>query len=117
MASKAVTIEGTVSSPPVAYEVRACPLVLAQNERELTHTCADEAYGVTSLGLGARLSDDQVANALRALLAHAPRAEARRRMAGVDLWSGPDRIMTAILGLLRARRLRDRALRAFVDTL
>ena len=79
---------------------------------ELTHTCADAAHGVTSLGLGAKLPEARVAEAIRALLPKEVRAAARARMASVDLWSGPDRIMTAILGLLRARRLRDRALRA-----
>jgi hypothetical protein len=97
------------------FELIACQtpvLVLAQNERELTHTCADDAHGVTSLGLGAELPVTRVAEAIRALLPKEARAAARARMASVDLWSGPDRIMTAILGVLRARRLRDRALRA-----
>jgi spore coat polysaccharide biosynthesis predicted glycosyltransferase SpsG len=103
------------SAGRTVFELIACQtpvLVLAQNERELTHTCADEAHGVTSLGLGAGLSEARVAEAIRALLPEPARAAARARMAAVDLWSGPDRIMTAVLGLLRARRLRDRALRA-----
>jgi spore coat polysaccharide biosynthesis predicted glycosyltransferase SpsG len=103
------------SAGRTVFELIACQtpvLVLAQNERELTHTCADEAHGVTSLGLGSDLTEAQVAQAIRALLPKEARAAARACMAAVDLWSGPDRIMTAVLGLLRARRLRDRALRA-----
>ena len=61
----------------------------------------------------ASVADDVVCIPNAASFASAnERAEARRRMAAVDLWSGPDRIMTAILGLVRARRLRARALRA-----
>ncbi len=103
------------SAGRTVFELIACQtptLVLAQNERELLHTCSDDAHGVKSLGLGAELQPAAVADAVSELFSLEARAEARRRMASVDLWSGPDRIMTAVLGLLRARRLRDSALGA-----
>ena len=59
---------------------------------------------MTSRGLGGNLSEAGVDEAIGAALLDEARAAARARMASVDLWSGPDRIMTAILGMLRARR-------------
>jgi spore coat polysaccharide biosynthesis predicted glycosyltransferase SpsG len=99
------------SAGRTVFELIACQtpvLALAQNPRELLHVCTDARYGVQSLGLGAGLPAATVADAVRRLLPVKPRDEARRRMASVDLWNGPDRIIGSVLYLLRARRLRDR---------
>lgn len=99
------------SAGRTVFELIACQtpvLALAQNPRELLHTCTDERHGVQSLGLGTEVSAAAVADAVRRLLPVEPRAAARRRMASLDLWNGPDRIISSILYLLRARRLRDR---------
>ena len=103
------------SAGRTVFELMACQtpvLALAQNPRELLHTCTDERHGVRSLGLGTELQASVLAGHVRALLPEAPRAAARERMAAVDLWNGPDRIINTILRLLRAKRMRDRALRA-----
>jgi spore coat polysaccharide biosynthesis predicted glycosyltransferase SpsG/CMP-N-acetylneuraminic acid synthetase len=100
------------SAGRTVFELIACqtPVVaLAQNARELLHTCTDERHGVQSLGLGADVSAAAVADAVRLLLPLNPRIETQRRMAALDLWNGPDRIISSILYLLRAKRLRDRS--------
>jgi spore coat polysaccharide biosynthesis predicted glycosyltransferase SpsG len=97
------------SAGRTVFELIACQtpvLAMAQNARETMHTCTDERYGVVGLGLGEALAEASIADAVRGLLPKVPRARARQRMAAVDLWNGPDRIMTAIMFLLRARRLR-----------
>ena len=48
---------------------RGTPAIcLAQNEKELTHTHATAAHGVLALGLGTRISDDELDAATRSML-------------------------------------------------
>lgn len=64
-------------------------IVLAQNERELTHTFASEEYGFIHLGLGAQVSDDTVLAALKDLVSNTDRRlDLRERMLSVDLRQG-----------------------------
>lgn len=64
-------------------------IVLAQNERELTHTFASEENGFVHLGLGAQVSGDEVLAALVDLVTNTDRRlDLRERMLSVDLRQG-----------------------------
>jgi CMP-N-acetylneuraminic acid synthetase len=107
------------SAGRTVFELIACQtpvITLAQNQRELLHTCARESYGVLSLGLGAAVQPEGIARAVAGMLPVAARRRARERMAVVDLWHGPDRILTTILSEVRARQLKLRLLEAQLGT-
>ena len=93
------------SAGRTVFELIACQtpaLVLAQNERELLHTSADERYGVRSLGLGRDLPVDTLAGEIAQLLVFARRAELRERMLKLDLWHGPERVLTTVFSRYEA---------------
>lgn len=64
-------------------------IVLAQNERELTHTFAAETNGFLNLGLGKDVSQEQALTTFQRLVEDRElRLELRRRMLSVDLKQG-----------------------------
>lgn len=82
--------------------VRTPAIVLAQNERELMHTFASEAYGFVNLGLGRYASDRAIRESLEALVDDAQRR--RRlfcRMAAVDMTEGRKNVLRIIEEVVR----------------
>lgn len=76
-------------------------IVLAQNNREATHTHLGPAHGNVFLGLGKLVSDDQIVGAVRNLLDHADlRAElSSTARASID-GRGVERIVRLVDGIL-----------------
>lgn len=78
-------------------------IVLAQNERELTHTFASEAHGFVNLGLGRYVSSQTIRGTLESL---ATDCEHRRRlyerMRAVDLSVGRRNVLEIIEGIVRS---------------
>lgn len=72
-------------------------IVLAQNERELTHLFASEEHGFLNLGLGREASSKEIRSSLARLCADADmRADMQRRMLNNDLRTGKQRVMGLI---------------------
>ena len=72
-------------------------IVMAQNERELTHFFASEEYGFENLGLGTRVEGDQIARAFIGIVDNAAtRRYMNRLMLESDLRSGRDRVLKLI---------------------
>lgn len=64
-------------------------IILAQNDRELTHTFGSEANGFVNLGLGKHVSPGQILQAFQRLVIDSRfRLELRSRMLSVDLTQG-----------------------------
>jgi spore coat polysaccharide biosynthesis predicted glycosyltransferase SpsG len=75
-------------------------IVIAQNERELTHLFATEDHGFLNLGLARDTRDAQIINAFEKLISDAnARRTMQERMTAVDLKGGQDRVRSLIEGL------------------
>ena len=88
------------SAGRTTYEVASLnipAIVLAQNERELTHFFASEEYGFTNLGLGSNVSKEKI---LKVFSNHVDNFEVRKQigilMAKADLHSGRERTLKLI---------------------
>jgi spore coat polysaccharide biosynthesis predicted glycosyltransferase SpsG len=76
-------------------------IVIAQNERELTHLFATNDHGFVNLGLARDVADAQIVDALESLLSDSnARQTMQERMTAVDLKGGQDRVRSLIEGLL-----------------
>ncbi|WP_076464098.1 cytidylyltransferase domain-containing protein [Actinomyces mediterranea] len=74
-------------------------IVLAQNEREQLHEFAQMNNGFINLGLGSRVSDDDIEATLAWLIgAESIRREMRSLMLSIDLTSGIQRVKRIVLG-------------------
>ncbi len=84
-------------------------VVLAQNERELRHVFANARNGIANMGLGERVSVEELAKKIQDLVdEYETRLEMRRRMLAWDLRGGVDRVLKLILaGLERDRRMAE----------
>jgi spore coat polysaccharide biosynthesis predicted glycosyltransferase SpsG len=75
-------------------------IVIAQNERELSHLFATEANGFLNLGLGTDLDDAAIASSLELLIGdEARRREMQRRLTRTNLTDGLERVRLLIEGL------------------
>lgn len=88
------------SAGRTTYEVASLQvpaIVLAQNERELTHFFASAEYGFLNLGLGTAVSETQILQAFVGLVENYPsRQYMSRLMAKCDLASGRKRALKLI---------------------
>lgn len=88
------------SAGRTTYEVASLnvpAIVLAQNERELTHFFASAEYGFLNLGLGTALTAEEILNAFAGLVEnHASRQYMAGLMAKADLASGRKRTLKLI---------------------
>jgi CMP-N-acetylneuraminic acid synthetase/spore coat polysaccharide biosynthesis predicted glycosyltransferase SpsG len=76
-------------------------IVIAQNERELTHLFATNDHGFLNLGLAGEVQDGEIVRAFTRLVADASeRQRMQERMTAVDLKGGQDRVRSLIEGLL-----------------
>lgn len=86
------------------YEVAstATPaIVLAQNERELTHLFASPVHGFINLGLGSNVSSEEILSAFVTLVeSEKTRMEMSRRMKEIELKSGRRRVISLIQKVL-----------------
>ena len=74
-------------------------IVIAQNERELLHSFAQMDNGFINLGLGSRVSDEDILSTFEWLVkARTVRKEMRDLMLRNDLASGAHRVRQIILG-------------------
>ena len=74
-------------------------IVIAQNERELLHSFAQMDNGFINLGLGSRVSDEDILSTFEWLAkARTVRKEMRDLMLRNDLASGVHRVRQIILG-------------------
>lgn len=94
------------SAGRTTYEIASLnvpAIVMAQNERELSHFFASEEFGFTNLGLGYTVDSKEILKVFSNL---AGSYEARRKiselMAKVDLHSGRDRTLKLIKGVVEA---------------
>ena len=82
------------------YEVAAMrtpAIVLAQNEREMTHLFASEEHGFMHLGLGAEVIPESIVSAFAGLAEdHDRRKQMSQKMDAVDLHSGRERVIELI---------------------
>jgi CMP-N-acetylneuraminic acid synthetase len=77
-------------------------IVLAQNERELTHFFAKEKYGFVNLGLGTEVKTDRLADAFIALMDDYPlRQKLNQAMLSIDLKNGKKRTVNLINELIQ----------------
>jgi CMP-N-acetylneuraminic acid synthetase/spore coat polysaccharide biosynthesis predicted glycosyltransferase SpsG len=75
-------------------------IVIAQNERELSHLFATEGNGFLHLGLATDVDDDAIAAALELLIGdEARRREMQRRLTATNLTDGLERVRLLIEGL------------------
>lgn len=88
------------SAGRTTYEIASLnvpAIVLAQNERELSHFFASEEYGFTNLGLGYNIANEEILNVFSNL---ANNYESRKQisalMAKTDLHSGRERTLRLI---------------------
>ncbi|MCY1277500.1 3-deoxy-manno-octulosonate cytidylyltransferase [compost metagenome] len=95
------------SAGRTTYEVAALrvpAIVLAQNERELTHLFASAENGFLNLGLGSKVSSEEI---LRAFIELVENPEYRKHissiMAGADLVSGRQRVIGLINDVVEGR--------------
>jgi len=88
------------SAGRTTYEVASLcvpTIVLAQNERELTHFFASAEYGFLNLGLGTAVKEDEILMAFAGLVEnHASRQCMSNLMAKADLISGRKRVLKLI---------------------
>ena len=87
----------------VSRELGVPAIVLAQNERELTHFFATPEFGFEALGLGAHVDDTVVLERfVRISQSFELRAAMSRKMAEADLAQGRRRVNALIRALLDA---------------
>jgi spore coat polysaccharide biosynthesis predicted glycosyltransferase SpsG len=80
-----------------AASLKVPTIVLAQNERELTHFFATAEHGFLNLGLGTEVSNKQILNAFESLSENfQSRQYASGLMAKADLHSGRQRVLKLI---------------------
>lgn len=80
-----------------AASLKVPTIVLAQNERELTHFFATAEHGFLNLGLGTEVSNKQILNAFESLSGNfQSRQYASGLMAKADLHSGRQRVLKLI---------------------
>ena len=88
------------SAGRTVYEMAALgtpTVVMAQNEREMRHLFANAEHGVANLGLGTRVSEEELVAKLRELVNDFEvRAEMRERMLAVDLRSSVENVLRVI---------------------
>jgi len=94
------------SAGRTTYEIASLnvpAIVLAQNERELSHFFASEEYGFTNLGLGYAVDNEEILKVFSNL---ASNYEARKQigvlMSKADLHSGRDRTLKLIKSVVEA---------------
>ncbi len=76
-------------------------IVIAQNERELTHLFATNDHGFLTLGLAPDVEDAQIVDAFERLVGDATeRRRMQKSMTAIDLKGGQDRVRSLIEGLL-----------------
>ena len=76
-------------------------IVMAQNQREMTHFFASEEFGFYNLGLGTEVSNEDIQTSFVALLgSKTTRMEMREKMLSVDLRNGKRKIITLIKNLI-----------------
>jgi CMP-N-acetylneuraminic acid synthetase/spore coat polysaccharide biosynthesis predicted glycosyltransferase SpsG len=79
-------------------------IVLAQNERELTHFFASEDHGFENLGLGAELAESEICDAFTSIARnYSKRLEMHRRLTKQDVLGGKRRVIKIINGLIEAQ--------------
>ncbi|MFB6258208.1 MAG: cytidylyltransferase domain-containing protein [Flavobacteriales bacterium] len=77
-------------------------VVLAQNERELSHFFCKEAYGFQNLGLGTEVPQERISELFRDMVDDpGAREHASRLMLDSDIRSGKERVMGLIEGVLK----------------
>lgn len=77
-------------------------IVLAQNERELTHFFASEEYGFENLGMGTQVADEEITRTFESIVdSPATRRYMNRLMLDSDLKSGRDRVLRLIEEVMR----------------
>ena len=85
------------SAGRTTYEIASLQvpaIVLAQNERELTHFFASAEYGFFNLGLGSKVSNDEIYSAFKSLVEnHLSRQHMSNLMAKSDLVGGRKRVL------------------------
>lgn len=83
-------------------------MVMAQNEREMTHTFACEENGIVHLGLGYELSDSRIEEELLRMINDvAFRREMQKRMLGQNLKEGMDNVLKLIFETFEEYQKRD----------
>ena len=75
-------------------------IVLAQNERELTHFFAGEKYGFINLGLGLNVSDESILAEFKCTLDYKIRQTMQQKMLKEDLKLGKQRVVNLIKNLI-----------------
>ena len=79
-------------------------IVLAQNERELTHFFASPEFGFEHLGLGVDVPNVAVADTFQRVIgALSTRQAMREKMFSVDLRDGKNKVITQIKNLIRSK--------------
>lgn len=77
-------------------------IVLCQNERELTHVFACEANGFINLGLGYKISNDEISKTFRDLAqSFEAREQAHRLMLKQDIEGGKHRVVNLIKEIIK----------------
>jgi hypothetical protein len=82
-------------------------IVLAQNQRELSHSFVRLENGIVNLGLGTLCDDEQVWDTFESLYDPQLRAQLQTRMLSHDLKSGVDRVIHLIFDQHRLWKTRD----------
>ncbi len=94
------------SAGRTTYEIASVnipAIVLAQNERELTHFFASEEYGFTNLGLGYNVKNEEVLNVFSALSEnYETRKQVSSLMAQTDLRLGKERTLKLIKDIVES---------------
>ncbi len=95
------------SAGRTTYEIASIgtpAIVLAQNEREMTHFFASSQFGFLNLGLGYHLSESSIAQHFSELVANpTQRNQMHRLMLEVDLKHGRERVNQLIQNILEKR--------------
>lgn len=96
------------SAGRTVYEIASVAIpaiVLAQNERELTHFFASSQYGFLNLGLGYDLTGEQILDHFKTLVeSHESRQYMNRLMKEIDLRGGRRRVIKLIKNLIEESR-------------
>lgn len=71
-------------------------IVLAQNNRELTHFFASRENGFNNLGLGSNCTKSEIINALKSTMEYSTRIRMQEKMLSHDLKSGKKRVVSKI---------------------
>ena len=91
-------------------------IIIAQNERELSHLQSAAQYGLISLGLGAKLSEAKIRKTVEELIAnHQIRIKLSAKMRAQNIRSGTSRVLSLIFDSYQkykqqAERIEDYAL-------